>query len=241
MQLDGTLFFARYAFMPNRLSYCGGDDNQTLFDYCAANHTDPGLVMLLKKFRAALPYLKLIARSNGISDPFDWRVVEAYWVGNELLERVDLVRFHDSLNQRFSRQMSTKVLKYLLSKPPLGARPHHSFHVFDVHSRTGNLTYSLDTMENCRIGWGQVNEINRNHLVVYHQPLRLADGKLKLGREEPKTVLRQIDGTGFISQCKVGDWISFHWGWACDALTESQVRNLKCYTCYHLDLANQTL
>ncbi len=31
--LDGPQLFARYAFMPNRLTYCGGDDNRTLFDY----------------------------------------------------------------------------------------------------------------------------------------------------------------------------------------------------------------
>lgn len=29
--LAGTLRFIRYAFMPNRLRYCGGDDNRTLF------------------------------------------------------------------------------------------------------------------------------------------------------------------------------------------------------------------
>jgi hypothetical protein len=239
--MDGTILFARYAFMPNKLSYCGGDDNKALFDYCVANETDPGLVAILRKFQAAYPYLKLIASSNHIPDPFDHRVVEAYWIGNELLDGVDLAQFYDSLRERFAKQLDAKTLGYLLSKPPLGARAHHSFHVFDVHSRIGIIDHSLDTMEGCRIGWGQVKGIGATHLVVEHQPLVLERGKLKLGDLRDKRVLRQIDGTGFITNCQVGDYISFHWDWACDRLPPRQVQNLEKYTEYHLKLANRTL
>jgi hypothetical protein len=233
--------FARYAFMPNKLGYCGSDDNKTLFDYCAAKHTDPGLVVLLRKFEAAYPYLKLIANSNYIPDPFDVRVVEAYWLGNELLEQVGLTQFYDSLRERFAEKLNPKTLGYLLSKPPLGARPFHNFHVFDVHSRIGTPEHSLDTMESCRIGWGRVKKIEAPYLVVEHQPLVLECGKLKLGEPREKKVLRQFNGTGFIANCQVGGCVSFHWDWACEILSPRQVRNLERYTRYHLELANQTL
>ena len=239
--MDGTILFARYAFMPNKLSYCGGNDNRALFDYCVAERTDLGLLIILRKFQAAYPYLKLIAKANHIPDPFDHRVVEAYWIGNELLDQVDLVQFYDSLRERFAKQLDAKTLGYLLSKPPLGARAHHSFHVFDVHSRIGIIDHSLDTMEGCRIGWGQVKEIGATHLVVEHQPLVLERGKLKLGDLRDKRVLRQIDGTGFITDCQIGDFVSFHWDWACDRLSPRQVQNLEKYTEYHLKLANRTL
>lgn len=241
MVIDGTIKFARYAFMPNKLGYCGGDDNRTLFEYCAARHTDPGLIIILQKFEAAYPYLKLIASSNQITDPFDARVVEAYWLGNELLDRVDLTPFYNSLRDRFAKRLDPKTLSYLLSKPPLGARPSHNFHVFDVHSRIGALNHSLDTMENCRIGWGRVKEIEATHLIVEHQPLVLECGKLKLGEPRYKTVLRQINGTGFITNCQRGDSVSFHWNWACEILSPRQVQNLERYSRYHLKLANQTL
>ena len=241
MVIDGTIMFARYAFMPNRLGYCGSDDNKTLFDYCAAKHTDPGLVFILQKFQAAYPYLRLIAHSNHIFDPFDARVVEAYWLGNELLDQVEVAQFYTSLRDRFAKQLDPKTLDYLLSKPPLGARPFHNFHVFDVHSRTGILEHSLDTMENCRIGWGRVKEIEATHLVVEHQPLVLEYGQLKLGESTEKRVLRQIDGIDFVTNCQVGDTVSFHWDWACEVLSPRQVRNLEKYTNYHLKLANQTL
>ena len=241
MPTDGTILFARYAFMPNRLNYCGGDDNKTLFDYCVAKQTDPGLVFILQKFQAAYPYLKLIASSNDIPDPFDARVVEAYWIGNELLDRVDLTQFYNSLHERFAQRLDPKTLGYLLSKPPLGARPHHNFHVFDVHNHMGTLEHSLDTMENCRIGWGRVKEIGPTHFVVEHQPLILEQGRLKLGELREKKVMRQIDGTGFVSNGQVGDFISFHWNWACDVLSPRQANNLEKCTRYHLKLANGTL
>lgn len=33
-------------------------------------------------------YYQVIAQSNGISDPFDQRVVKAHWIGNKLLENI---------------------------------------------------------------------------------------------------------------------------------------------------------
>ncbi len=102
-----------------------------------------------------------------------------HWLGNELLDGVNLTQFYNSLHERFAKRLDAKTLGYLLSKPPLGARPHYNFHVFDVHSRIGALDHSLDTMENCRIGWGQVKEIAATYLVVEHQTLVLECGKLR--------------------------------------------------------------
>ena len=41
--LAGQLRFIHYAFMPNRLQYCGGDDNRTLLEYGTAQVVDGGL------------------------------------------------------------------------------------------------------------------------------------------------------------------------------------------------------
>src|SRR5215211_812450 len=56
--LTGTLQFIRYGFMPNRLRYCGGDDNLALFQHAVEGMSDGGLDPLLRKFTGALPYLK---------------------------------------------------------------------------------------------------------------------------------------------------------------------------------------
>lgn len=239
--LDGTLLFIRYAFMPNRLRYCGGDDNTTLFQHAIAGETDGGVPPLLRKFTGAYPYLALIARENGIADPFDRRVVEAYWIGNALLERVEVRQLYDALRERWRGQLSGRALELLIGKAPAGARPHHSFHVLDVHSRTGELGQSLDTMDNCRISWGRVTAIDGPIFVVARQPLVVAEGKLALGPAQPVRIGRQLDDRGFADRARVGDWLSIHWEWACDVLSEPQVRTLEHYTRHHLKLANQTL
>ena len=43
---------------------------------------DRGLRDLAAGFEGAYPYLELIAAANGIEDPLDTRVVDAYWIGN---------------------------------------------------------------------------------------------------------------------------------------------------------------
>ncbi len=61
---------------------------RTLLEYGAAGASDGGLAELARTFEGAWPYLSLIAAANRIDDPLDPRVVEAYWVGNALLDRV---------------------------------------------------------------------------------------------------------------------------------------------------------
>lgn len=237
----GMLLFIQYAFMPNRLEYCGADDHGALYDYWAARQTDAGLAELLRTFTGALPYLKLIAHSNGLADPFDRRVVEAYWVGNALLDGVDLRQFYQSLTDRLSPQLQGRALDYLLRKVPLGARPHHSFHVFDVHSRVGQLTHSLHVMENCRISWGQITALEPGHFVIQAAPLLLQDGKLTLGPPQARSVARLVDDQSFTRDAQVGDWLSVHWGCACDILTPEQVQRLDAETRHAIRLANLTL
>lgn len=240
--LAGTLRFIRYGFMPNRLSYCGPiGDNRTLFDYGIANFSDAGLTPLLKRFAGALPYLQLIARANAIGDPFDTRVVEAYWLGNELLDHVEVRQLYDAMLERFGKQLQGRTRDLVLGKAPAGARPHHSFHVLDVHCRVGERAATLQTLDACRVGWGRVVAVESGELCVDRQPLVLIDGKFTLGLPTQARFARQIEGRGFADEAQVGDWVSFHWGWVCEVLTERQRANLERYTRHHLAIANQTL
>jgi hypothetical protein len=239
--LTGTSRFIRYAFMPNRLRYCGGDDNRTLFEYGVEHADDGGLRELLTKFTGALPYLKLIARENDIRDPFDARVVEAYWLGNRLLDRVEVRPLYDAIAERFGTQLQGKMRDIVLGKAPAGARPHHNFHVFDVHSRVGELEHSLMTMDQCRVSWGMVERVEGPELVVKRRPLALVDGRLALGDEQIERVTRQFEGRGFADVARPGDRVSLHWSWVCEVLDTRQQANLEHFTDYHLSIANQTI
>jgi Family of unknown function (DUF6390) len=239
--LDGMVRFIRYGFMPNRLRYCGGDENRLLFDHAVEEVVNGGLKVHLQRFTGALPYLQLIARANGIADPFDPRVVDAYWIGNDLLDRVEVRQLYDSLLERFGKQLQGRTRDLVLGKAPAGSRPHHSFHVLDVHSRVGELGQSLATMDQCRVSWGTVVDVVRGELVVDRVPLLLELGKLVLGQPTRERVMRQIDGRGFVDDARVGNVVSVHWGWACEVLTVSQHRRLERYTRHHLAIANRTV
>jgi hypothetical protein len=227
--------------MPNKLRYCGSDDNSTLFGYGLEGVDDGGLKPLLSHFTGALPYLQLIARANDIRDPFDPRVVEAYWLGNELLDGVEVRQLYDALLERFGKQLQGRTRDLVLGKAPAGARPHHNFHVLDVHSRIGELNHSLETLDNCRISWGKVQRIDDGELIVERQALVLQDGKLVLAPARPERVARQVNGRGFADMTQAGDWVSLHWGWACEVITPRQQANLERFTRYHLAIANQTV
>lgn len=241
--MEGPQVFLRYAFKPNSLGYCGGDDNRALFEYGLDGRVDRGLVELENQFDGAFPYLQLIARANGIADPLDSRVVEAYWIGNRLLDRVDMGSLFRSLEERFRGRARPKDWRWLVSKVPAGARPYHSFHVLEVYPRiglmrTGAVHHVLETMEQCRIRWGRVLSVGGSDLVVEVQPLVLRGDRLELAEAKRETISRWVYGRGFVDAVQSGDWVSIHWGWACDTLTPRQRANLEHYTRWHIALYN---
>lgn len=246
MSFAGALLFGRYAFPPNRLGYCGPDDNQALLEQVSAKRPDQGLVELERRFEGAFPYLCLISQANNIPDPFDSHVVEAYWIGNELLERVEAAPFYESLSQRFRSRMKPSEFGWLANKLELSARPHHNFHVFDVYVRAGLMRneradIALETMDSCRISWGHVIEIAGVDLVVERPQLVLADGKLTLSAPRSFRVSRQLDGRGFVDDVKLGDMVSIHWSWACDVLDAGALSRLQRATQRSMALANLTI
>lgn len=242
----GALRFGRYAFPPNQLGYCGPDDHAALLEYVARAQPDQGLVELERRFDGAYPYLALIAAANGIPDPFDERVVDAYWIGNSLLGNVGASRFYESLRSRFRSRMEGRSFDWLAGKLGFGAMPHHNFHVFDVYTRAGLMNDStapilLETMDACRVSWGEVVAVEGDHLLIRRPPLVLAAGRLGLGEPRPVRVTRQVDGLGFVADARPGDQVSVHWSWACEVLPPEAHARLCAATQRCLALANLTV
>lgn len=238
----GVLRCARYAFMPNKLHFCGPDKNRDLFYYAQGLEIDGGLNLILKEFQTLYPYLSFIARVNKIRDTFDERVVEAYWLGNNLLDNIDKKRLYEHLldGVELKKKLPRLLLRRVVDKIPLGAKPHHSFHVINVWKRTGSLDvyHTLNSMDLCRISWGKIEKIDWPNLKVRYQPLVSEENELKLGLSVSHDILAQINNSGFISEPRIGDWISFHWNFACEILNQTQVDNLKKYTEESIKLAN---
>lgn len=239
--LEGSLLFARYAFMPNHLGYCGGPESQDLLEYAREGVADEGLNQIIRQFQAAYPYLQFIARSTGIGDPMDPRVVQAYWLGGDLLRRVEAREFYSFVGDQFAPRIPERLQKYVIGKAPQGARPHHSFHVLDVSMRTGALKQDVESLDRCRISWGTVARIHGDAVLVSYSPLVIREGRLALADPVERTVHRGIEGKGYLNDLRPGDNITMHWDWVCDRVSESAATQLKSETQRHLDLANMTL
>jgi hydrogenase maturation factor len=248
--MDGVLLCARYAFAPNYYKYCGPDANRGIAAYLKEDISDPRLSSYLSEFAVLYPYLNLIAQENGIADPFDLRVVEAYWIGNKLLEKVGMKAFAEHLNygQKLQKRLPAKKLKWIMEKVPKGARIHHSFHVFSIFTRTGHhaVDHTLETMDSCRISHGEILQndqspiSNFQSIKVKTNKLVYENGRLRLDEGVEKEVALPVDSE-LEKNLKSGDWVTFHWGFVCDKVSSEQVRNLKFYTKHNLRLANETI
>ena len=242
----GPIRFARYAFGPNRLGYCGPDEAGELFAQATAGGDLRKLRDLAGQFEGAFPYLCLIARSCDIRDPLDPRVVEAYWLGNALLGRVRPRAFGESLETRFKARIRDDGWRWLGAKPDGGAVPNHAFHVLDVFPRvgmlrTGDTDHALEVMDSCRIRWGRVMERDGDALVVSAVPLEMVSGRLRLGAPRAEKIRGWVDGAGFVEDVAPGDVVSIHWDWACERLDPRRLAALRAVTEAELELANQSI
>jgi hypothetical protein len=236
------VLFARYAFPPNSHGFCGPADHGGFFEHGVAG-AEAGLRDMARQFAGAWPYLQLIAAATGLDDPLDRRVVEAYWVGSPRLDMVSTRAVGDSMEDRF-RRLTGARFGPLTGGVLAGGVPHHSFAVFCVYPYTGLLTdgrkapHALTVLDRCRIRWGRVLGVDGDRVVVESRPLTWDGRQLRLGVPRAETAVRSVDGIGLAGPVRPGDWVSLHWEWVCDRLTEGQVARLRRYTERHLAVVN---
>lgn len=238
---SGVLLFSRYAYPPNELGYCGPDHARELLE-AVSGGSQAELRHLARGFEGAWPYLELIAAASGIRDPLDERVVEAYWVGNSLLDRVGPHLMGASLEERF-KDRAGRSWDRLADAVPAGAVPHHSFHVFAVYPwlgllREGRLDEPLRVLQNCRIRWGRVVSVEGETAVVESEPLMWDGRALVLGAPRPETARVGTGGLGLAGAIAPGDWCSLHWDWICERLTPTRLRSLKAFTSRQIQMIN---
>jgi hypothetical protein len=225
----GALLFARYAYPPNALGLCGADETRTLLEYAAAGASDGGLVQLARSFEGAWPYLRLIADANRIVDPLDPRVVEAYWVGNALLDSVTTATLARHVEDRFRGRIG-RSWTAVVDAVAAGAVPHHAFHVFAVYPwlgllRTGSVDEPLRVLESCRITPARVQGVDGDHVRVVARPLLWTGTTLELGPWAAREARWRTDGLALAAP-KPGDWVSLHWDVVCDTLAPRAVATL---------------
>lgn len=238
----GAVLFARYAYPPNALDLCGPDDASGLWDATVEGTDLAYLSHLATQFEGAWPYLELIARANGIDDPLDARVVQAYWIGNELTRRVPTAVLASSLEQRFARRAGRRF-EPLVDAALGGGVAQHSFHVFAVYPwlgllRSGTTGPSLEVLDRCRIRWGRVESVDGDQALVTSRPLEFVGSKLRLAGPRVEVVQCRRHDAGLVAELHVGDTVSLHWDWVCDVLSPRSQSWLAHSTRRNLDAVN---
>jgi hypothetical protein len=240
--MNGPLLFAQFAYPPNALGYCGPEDSRALLDHAVARVDGAGLRALAQGFEGAWPYLQLIAAAGHIADPLDARVVEAYWLGNALLDRVPPSLLWRNLDERF-RPVAGHDMERLATLVRAGAVPHHNFHVFSVYPwvgmlRRGHVDAPLGVLDSCRIRWGSVEAVVGDDLLVRARPLAWRDGRLSLDPPRLQRVTWRGASGALLSDPQPGDVVAMHWDWACLQLSAAQQAAVQAATARQLALCN---
>lgn len=189
-------------------------------------------------FDGAWPYLELL---GGLTtrDPLSPVVVESYWIGSPLLDRVDLQDWGNSVSHRFRAQAGTRwaAVEDALNA---GGVPNHAFHVFCVYPwvgllREGFVGPALEVLDRCRISLGTVVESDDALTMVRRRPLRWIDDHLVTG--EPAIEPFRSSGEDLTA----GDTVSLHWDFVCQRLDPRQSAALTRTHDLHMAIANQEL
>ena len=235
--MDGAALCARFSLATNRLEFCGPSDAAPILYRAVAENVGLAAARTsLARFEALYPYLEVIGAKHGL-DPFDERVVEAYWIGNELLEPFDVADFRGILERLRRRGLPRSAAERLSERLPDRPVALHSFVVtfVGVGVVSGHVETSLANMDRCRPAEARVRHVGPETLVAGVQPLVLEAGRLALGPEQP--VELRYDPR-ILPEVRVGDRVAVHWGLPALVLDPRRALALARWTDRSLDAAN---
>jgi len=250
--MSGLRVAALYGFRPHMLGLCGPKEaleQRLLLKFLQGKLSHRQILPVIKKFKGAYPYYCLIAKKNKIrTGPFNKKVVEAYWIGNKLLDKVTTDDLKKMVKENFSGPglLNKNKAAKKAGKISAGSKPHHSFHVLVIGSVTGSVDFRNTKLKDlCRVGWGKVikkfkvprprpirqpadegGQNSKFKVLVEYQPL-VGEKKIKLGKPIKKEIIWDKEITPSL---KIGDFVSFHWNWLVQILNQEDVINLKKYT-----------
>jgi len=230
VKYSGLDLHIKHIYMPNQLGFCGPDDKGLILEYLHSFKFDERLIDIIKRFEVAYPFLEFIAKATG-KFPFELKVPEAYWIGNELLDKISKEDFYRFIIDKF--RVDKKETKNYDN--PIA---YHTFYVLNIYSKPDKRV--LELIDNCRISWGKVLEIKNDNLKIEYKPLSIKDGKFILADSKLKYVKFDPNIKDF-KNLRVGDWVSIHWNFACDILSKTNLNNIIKYTERSLKITNKLI
>jgi hypothetical protein len=237
--MNGTELALRFSYITNSLRFCGPEEAKEQFlQYLDKKDNEDKVKESLLKFEGLRPYFSSIAE-KAKKDCFDYKVIEAYWIGNELLDNFNDRDMKEIIVKLMLRGLPSSIADKLIHNLPSGLVPYHNFNVMyvGVGNLTGSVEKTLPNMDNCRISWGKVVEVLQDKLLVQTNLLIKNNNKFELKENERKTAVYLPQ---MLSNVKKDDVVALHWGFAPLILTEEQLKNLEKYTRLILEVLNRS-
>lgn len=237
---QGVEIFARYAHAPNALGFCGPPLGATLRD-----GTVEEVRRAATRFSGAWPYLQVLSRLTGITDPLDRRLVESYWLGGGVGADLDPRDFFEALLAIIGPRAG-RYWTHLTADLAREAAANHCFHVFGVYPWTrflsrGITEQPLEVLDNCRITWGTVLGRDGDRVEVLCRKLVFDGADLTLAEPSSRVFDVWTDGYSALPDAAVGDEVALHWGRLCGRLSAPQVRTLADATERQLRVTSERL
>ncbi len=232
--------FARYAYAPNALGYCGPPLATTLRDGSMED-----VRIAATKFSGAWPYLQVLSKMTGIPDPLDHRLVESYWLGGGVGAELDPGEFVQELLAIIGPQ-ARRYWPHLSPELVGEAAANHCFHVFGVYPWSRLLSrgleeHPLSVLDNCRITTGTVLSRDDGDAQVLCRKLVWDGRALTVCEPSVRRLDVGADGYSAVPDLAAGDVVAMHWGRVCGRLRPEQVQALTDATAYQLRVTNQRL
>ena len=236
--------------MPNRLNFCGPENQDDVLEFYAnanKNLVKGSIKPLLEDFETMYPYLKFIARENGIKDPFDERVVDAYWLGNNYTSVITSKKYYKYLINDFdlNKKIGQKIVRSIEANFSNNSIPHHNFHALNIFRHTGKSKGILvvNVFDKCRISFARIVNIDpstRGAAIKVKRKMILIDEMGDLYETKPRndTVKNDFENITLVHGLEVGDIISVHWGSICEKISTSQANNLQKITDLCIEIYN---
>lgn len=220
--MEGVWISTKYSWGCPELTKMGA---QSLIFKFVRSPTQGKLAVVIAYLERLEPFLyyQLIGMANNIADPFDERIIRAFWLGNDLLKPVTKKDIESFLSKR--KDLGVHSLPLIKIMDLIGGKPNHNFEILWLlkdkkPNQILRAKFLEDIINKCLVRAGEIIEIKRPGLVVK---------TIAVNAEKKEIVLKERTekiSFGFMGQLRKGDIISVHLGTAREIIERETSKNL---------------
>ena len=243
---NGAILFARYAYPPNELGYCGPPDHEALLQYGADRTVDAGLVAAGAGLRRGVAVPRVHRRrdrhprrrSTGASSRPTGSAASCW-------TRIDMVALRQ-LADRTVPQARRQGLGLPGRGHPGGRRAQprvprlRRLSVGRACSGPAGRRHRSSTSTSAGSAGARWSSVDGDQVTVLSRPADLRRHGHRPRRAAPGDGQRaRSTALGFLDSFRPGDWVSLHWGWVCDRLSRRQLHLLQRSTMRQFEITNR--